>query len=949
MKQVSRPERERLLMDRGWRFHLGDFPQPTAHAGWMKSGNFNFPPLSRNFDDREWRKIDLPHDFVVEGDFVRSIEESTGQHNVAGLVENQSLYASHGSRPPAVGWYRKRFDLTEADRSRRLCIEFDGIARNAKIWLNHHFLGCHTSGYTGFRFDITDIAEEINTLVIRADTTEYEGWFYEGGGIYRHVWLVKHDHVHFAHDGVFVHAKVLSTNTAKVTVDTELCNETDDAFVGCISLTAESHDGRVVARCVSDAFIPAGGSSLFSSRLEVDKPALWSVDSPHMYTLHAELLTTRSSQIGRKSENAKLQQIDNLSISFGIRSFRFDPDNGFFLNEQPLKLKGVCCHQDHAGVGVALPDRIQEFRIRTLKEMGCNAYRCSHNPPTSELLDTCDRLGMLVIDETRLLGSTPGVLGELEDMVKRDRNHPSVILWSIGNEEHLQGKDSGARMATSMRRLVRSLDPTRPITLAMNGAWGEGASHVVDVQGCNYIKAGNVDEFHKKFPDKPILYTESASTVGTRGVYAKDADKGYVPSYDMTDTLIGWGDTAEENWLHCLERPFISGTFIWTGFDYRGEPTPYAWPCINSHFGILDTCGFPKDNFYYYQSWWSEQDVLHILPHWNWPGREGELIDVWVHSNCDAVELFLNGCSQGCKNVSRGRHLEWKVSYNPGTLLAIGYRKGRSPQEVRVETTGSASAIRLVPDRVKLNSDNEDTALVRVEIIDELGRIVPIADNAVDFTLSSNGRILGVGNGNPSSHDPDKAALRRAFNGLCQVIVQAGDGRKSVVLKAASVGLKSACLTIRTVPSTMRPHVPDLSEAFLPTIQCSALHPAMSDIQSVKAPDAEMIFTTITPGQDGFCEIRNRHGGKHGVCYIRSDVFAPRAGISTLHYGADGPVKVWVNGKVVDCQPCATNPAVDGQYVVKAAWRKGMNTILFALNTNQGKAWGVFCRPQFRT
>lgn len=910
----------------------------------MKSGNFNFPPLARNFDDREWRKVDLPHDFVVEGGFVQSMAEATGERNVAGLVAGQTIYATHGSLPPVVGWYRKRFDLTEADRRRRLCLEFDGIARNARVWLNHHFLGCQPSGYAGFRFDITDIAEEINTLVVRADATEYEGWWYEGGGIYRHAWLVKYDPVHFAHDGVFVHAKVSSPRAAEVTVQTELCNETDAAFDGRLSLVVESPAGRVVARGACDACIPAGGSASLASCLNVENPALWSVDSPRLYTLRAELFARCST-----SGSGSLERIDELAIPFGIRSFRFDPDNGFFLNGQPLKLKGVCCHQDHAGVGVALPDAIQEYRIRRLKEMGCNAYRCSHNPPTPELLDACDRLGMLVMDENRLLGSTPGVLGELEAMVKRDRNHPAVIMWSIGNEEHLQGQESGARMAASMRRRVRSLDPTRPVTLAMHGSWGKGASAVLDVQGCNYIKAGNVDEFHKQFPSQPVVYTESCSTVGTRGIYATDTDKGYVPAYDVKGHLIGWGDPAEENWLHCLKRPFVSGTFVWTGFDYRGEPSPYAWPCISSHFGILDTCGFPKDNYYYYQAWWSDRDVLHILPHWNWPGREGERIAVWVHSNCDAVELFLNGRSQGRKRVRRDRHLEWKVPYRPGALLAKGYRKGRPPQMARVETTGPAAAIRLVPDRAGLNADNEDTALVRVEILDCRGRIVPLADNAVDFTLRTQGRILGVGNGDPSSHEPDKAARRRAFNGLCQVIVQAGNGKAPIILEAASPGLKPARLEIRVVPGALRPHVPDYSEVFLPTIQCSGLHPALADIRRANAPDAGMTFAPITPWQDDFCDIRDRHGGKHGVCYIRSEFLAPRAGPGSLRYGADGPVKVWVNNKVEGCQPGATNPAVDGQYEARVTWQKGVNAIVFALNTNHGKAWGIFCRPQLRT
>jgi beta-galactosidase len=406
---------------------------------------------------------------------------------------------------------------------------------------------------------------------------------------------------------------------------------------------------------------------------------------------------------------------DIYETPFGLRTIRFDADTGFHLNGQPLKLKGTCNHQDHAGVGVAVPDRVQEYRIKQLKEMGCNAYRCAHNPPAPELLDACDRLGMLVMDETRRMESTPEGLAQLESMLLRDRNHPSIILWSLGNEEPIQGTEVAGRIIATMKRLVRRLDPTRPTTIAMNGHWGSPVSQIVDVQGHNYFIHG-YDDFRQQFPDKPVVAAENGSTVCTRGIYANDEERGYVSAYDINHP--DWAFLALDSWKAVAERPWMAGTFVWTGFDYRGEPIPYRWPCINSHFGILDVCGFPKDNFYYYKAWWCDETVLHILPHWNWPGKEGQPIDVWVHSNCDEVELFVNGQNLGCKAMERNGHLEWQVNYAPGVLQAKGYRNGQQVATAERKTTGAPARIVLCPDRATLCADGEDVAMVNVSIVD---------------------------------------------------------------------------------------------------------------------------------------------------------------------------------------------------------------------------------------
>jgi beta-galactosidase len=562
--------------------------------------------------------------------------------------------------------------------------------------------------------------------------------------------------------------------------------------------------GKVVATVeTKPAPIPAWGSATFESQTVIDHPSLWSIEEPNLYRL---LSTVESAGA----------VTDRCETTFGVRTVRFDPDQGLFLNGKPVKIKGTCNHQDHAGVGSALPDRLQSYRIERLKEMGCNGYRTSHNPPTPELLDACDRLGMLVMDETRMMSSSPEGLSELERLVRRDRNHPSVVIWSIGNEEPEQGTPRGARIAASMKRLVRELDPTRLITEAMNGAWGEGLSRIVDVQGFNYAGghaqelADHIDAFHRAFPQQPTVGSETASTVSTRGIYQNDAARGYVSAYDINHPE--WAHTAEHWWSVYDERPFLSGGFAWTGFDYRGEPTPYRWPCISSHFGILDTCGFPKDNFFYYQAWWGSKPVLHLFPHWDWSGREGQEIDVWCHTNLDSVELFLNGASLGTKPVKRNSHVEWKVKYAPGAIEARGAKNGQVVLTDKRETTGAPAKLVLRPDRGQISADGEDVSVIIVAIADAQGRTAPTASNEVSFKTSGPGRVIGVGNGDPSCHEADTPASptearRSAFNGLCMAIVQTLKQPGEIRVEASSAGLETATVVIQAEIAKIRPAV----------------------------------------------------------------------------------------------------------------------------------------------
>ncbi|MGH9654147.1 MAG: beta-galactosidase GalA [Bryobacteraceae bacterium] len=792
---VKQPElnlhpRGKLLLDFGWRFRLGDADDEAkdlnfgARQTFAKAGRV-VSAARVHYDDSSWRQVDLPHDWAVELPFVDDPQlESHGYH---------PLSRKHPAT--SIGWYRRVFEIPAADRGKRLAVEFDGVFRNAMVLLNGNYLGTNFSGYAPCHFDITDFVKygKPNALVLRVDATLEEGWFYEGAGIYRHVWLTKTNPVHVAHWGTFVRSGPDSSPGALV-IETELENEQSKA-AGCrIQSTILDAQGNRIANASSDpAQLKPWSNRKFVQQLTVDSPNLWSPDSPHLYRLLTEMESGGAVQ-------------DRYVTSFGIRTTKFDPDHGFFLNGKPLKIKGTCNHQDHAGLGSALPDRVQYYRIQRLKEMGSNAYRTSHNAPTPELLEACDRLGMLVMDETRMMESSPEGLSQLSRLVRRDRNHPSVFIWSLANEEPEQGSERGARIVTSMKRLARRLDPSRPVTAAMNNDWGMGISGVVDVQGFNY-NLGKIDAFHKKFPHQPTVGTETASTVCTRGIYKNDKEKGYVSAYDKN--YPPWASTAEQWWNVYAVRAFLSGGFAWTGFDYRGEPTPYSWPCINSHFGIMDTCGFAKDNFYYYKAWWGAGPVLHLFPHWNWTGKEGQGIEVWCHTNLQRVELFLNGKSLGFRDVKPRSHVQWTVPYTPGKLEAKGYRDGKLVLTAVRETTGAPAKIVLHHDRkaAQMAADGEDAMRIAVEVQDAQGRIMPTAGNEISFDVSGSGKLIGVGNGDPSCHESDKGSKRSAFNGLCMAIVQASKQPGALRLTASADRLASASLTIDCVKTAPRPSV----------------------------------------------------------------------------------------------------------------------------------------------
>jgi len=788
--------REQLLFDFGWKFQFGHGTDPARDLGFgngqgdfAKTGDFAFS--KSGFDDSKWRALNLPHDWAVELPFV-----------------HDDVQMSHGYKPvgrrypeTSVGWYRREFEIPASDLGRRIAVEFNGAFRDVLIFVNGCFIGRNDHGYAPFSLDLTDFLKYggKNYIVARVDASFGDGWFYEGAGIYRHVWLTKSDALHLGHLESYVRTEV-GSHSAQLKLATVVENQGKQAESAKVTWKIQDAAGKTVATAESAAqTIEADGSAKFAATAKLDAPLLWSVDEPNLYSA---IVTVETGGKARDAER----------VNFGVRTAVFDADKGFFLNGKPLKIQGTCNHHDHAGVGAALPDRLQAFRLDVLRAMGCNAVRTSHNMPTPEWVESCDRAGIMMMCEARQMSSSSEGLAQLEAMIKRYRNSPSIILWSVGNEEwQLQDSmaEQGAHIAETLVRRCHELDPTRVVSAAVNGDNEKGVSDAFDIIGFNY-GLNRPDNFHKEHPKRPIYGSETASAVSTRGVYSTDPLRNTVSAYDVNNP--GWGEQAEEWWKFYATRDWEAGGFAWTGFDYRGEPTPYGWPSINSQFGIIDMCGFPKDTFYYYKAWWGTEPVLHLFPHWNFEGKEGETIPVWVHSNLDEVELFVNGKSQGSQKVSRLGHVEWKVKYEPGVIEARGSKDGKVALTEKRETTGLAAAIRLTVDRAEIDADGEDVAILTVEVLDKEGRPVPTASNLISFKVSGAGALIGVGNGDPNCQESDKDPKRSLFNGLAQVIVQSTREPGEIHIEAVKEGwdgpeLTPAKLVVVTKKVQLRPSV----------------------------------------------------------------------------------------------------------------------------------------------
>lgn len=761
-------QRITTCMDEGWKFHFGNAADPakdfgcgTEYFNYLTKANsiHNEGPYSEKFkEDDTWKDVDLPHDFVVDLPFAREASHSHG-------------YKTVGYKYPetSVGWYRKTFTVAKEDEGKHFELLFDGIFRDSRVWVNGFYCGGERSGYLSQNYDITDYLNYggDNIICVRADATLEEGWFYEGGGIYRHTWLTRTEPLHIEQNGLTITSKFSNGNYDKaiISVFADIKNsshETQQYYVRYTILDAMGGCVTSGNTLKGSGIRPSGESNHASGyNFTINTPHLWSVDTPYLYTMMAEVIVDD-------------EVVDVYKEKFGVREAKFDKDRGFLLNGEVVKLKGVNMHQDHAGVGAGLPDALQVYRIKKLKELGFNAYRASHNPMSPAMLDVCDSLGVLVIDENRLSGISEYEVSSLEKMIKRDKNHPSIILWSCGNEEWgIEWTPKGEKIAATLSDYCHRFDPTRETTFATSS--GPTVVVPVDVAGYNYVMQNPIDSMRTVYPDRKCAGTEETTGCGARSIYYDDHANGYMQSLNrIPDEKDGQMNRIERGWQFYDSRDWTAGCFFWTGFDYRGESNPMVFPATNSQFGILDYCGFPKDEAYYLKSVWTTEPVLHILPHWNLKGHEGEEVSIWAYSNCDEVELSVNGKSLGKQKMPHAGHLEWKTVYKPGKVVATGYKNGKKIITEKIETTGEAVAL-----KTTLTEGEGGVNIYDIDLIDAKGRFVPDAMNQLSVSVTKGSEILGWGNGDPAFQHVERPTERyqksmeiKAFNGHAQVIVK---------------------------------------------------------------------------------------------------------------------------------------------------------------------------------
>ena len=758
----------------------GDDAKENVDAANMLMGNL--PEKAKSAKD--WKKVNLPHDFRVE----------------IGVSDDATNWAQ-GYIPDGIAYYRKAFKVSKSLLGKRIVLEFDGVMRNASFWYNGCFIGDHYSGYTGFQFDVTELTkygdeEGDNVILVRCDTTNgSEGWWYEGGGIYRHTWLTTYENIHVDRWGVFVKPIVEGKN-ANLEIETTVCNETFEEAKYTVRTVITDPTGKEVGIVETEGNLPIYGKETLKSYLNLKDVFLWDCSNPCLYTATTEIFVSG-------------ELVDNYNTTFGIRSIAYT-EQGLLLNGVQTPLYGTCFHQDFVGVGAAIPDAIQNYKIQKIKEIGFNAFRSSHNPATLELLDACDRLGVLVINENRIIETTKHRMEDLEELIKSSRNHPSVFAWSMSNEEIFAGSYQALRILDKMLPFAKNLDDSRLFLSAEAFLSGEMAAkyglELYDVFGMNYAESALNDNQIKKLSSEyagmKFLSTESASWYTTRGIYEDNKERGHCSSYGTRYVMMGGeggpnaGGTAKpwRTWNFYEENPKTGGFFIWTGFDYRGEPTPLKDYQVCSNFGIMDTCGFPKDDCFYYQARMKETPILHIMPHWTWD-KEGDIKVIRLYTNCDEAELFLNGKSLGRKPLEED-WIQFDVEYHPGELLAVGYRGGEIVARDIQRTAGKPVAIHMTADRNVIHGDGMDVACVTVSIVDEHGIIVPNAENNVTFDVSGAGYLLGLGNGDPGCRENDKASSRHAFSGLILALVQSEEQTGKIKVRATSPELEACELVL---------------------------------------------------------------------------------------------------------------------------------------------------------
>jgi len=776
--------RDKELFNNGWSFSLGyagdmakDFSHGTEYFSYVAkilSNNGNEGPVSPSFDDSSWQKVSLPHDWVVDLPFAAEASHSHG-------------YKCVGWRYPAssVGWYRKKFNVPESDRGKRILIEFEGIFRDSEVFCNGIYLGHERSGYASSVYDLTEYLDygADNLITVRVDASLEEGWYYEGAGIYRNVYLHKTGKTAIEPYGVSLKEYRFNPSRTACTVVSEIRVGKVGAERGyLVAQTLLDAEGKSVATAFSD-------SSASVLELEVSSPRLWSVDNPYLYTLRTCLY---------KGDYGIENLLDEYDVRIGIRSADFDPRQGFLLNGYRVELNGCDLHLDHAGVGTGVPDELWRYKLLQLKKYGFNAIRSAHNPASPAMLDLCDELGFLVIDENRMMGTGREHFDLVERMIRRDVNHPSVILWSIGNEEWaVEYGPKGRDIAGRMTDFIHSIDSTRPVTYGNCG--GRDTLPGVDVFGYNYIVQNPIEDFRTRYPDHAAIGTEETTGSGTRGVYVTDADKGRMVSLNrsgvdrdgtngsdsgMQFTPAGHVlNVIERGWKYYSSRPWLGGLFYWTGFDYRGEPSPLSWPATGSQFGILDYCGFPKDEAFYLKSCWVDEPMVYVAPSWGLNTYEGRPVDLWVYSNCDEVQLTLNGKSLGKKSVPRYGHISWPVTYKSGKLVATGLKNGKKIVEQVLETPGMPVSLRVESSKQTLRPDGQDVVVLDFTVLDEKGREVPGAAVALSVSVSSNVRILGWGNGDPAFKVLERPVAGtsgpfsiQTFSGKAQLLLRSVEG-----------------------------------------------------------------------------------------------------------------------------------------------------------------------------
>jgi beta-galactosidase len=796
--------RTRKTFDFGWRFHRGDAPGADRPE----------------FADASWQSVDLPHDWSVEGPF----------------DEKEPAGPCGAYLPTGIGWYRKHFRLSDADRERLHTIEFDGIFENSEVWINGHYLGKRPYGYVPFFYDLTlHLAfDRENVIAVKVDNSRQTNCrWYSGSGIYRHTWLLSTNTIHVAYWSTFVTTPKVSSEAATVQLRTRIANETANSAPCALNTSILDQDGKPVAHSETRHELQGGAEREFVQQMELPRPRLWSPGAPNLYIVRSVL-------------RARDQVIDQYDTTMGIRDLRFDTNQGFLLNGERVKLKGVCLHHDGGCVGAAVPERIWERRLELLREMGCNAIRTSHNPVAAEFLDLCDRLGFLVLNEAFDEWKIPkGQIGpngysnyfdqwferDVQNFVRRDRNHPCIVLWSAGNEVGDQDVPQGHETLTKLLDIFHTEDPTRLVTVGCDHICSEPSAKsarpeflaLLDVVGYNYVdrwrdrreKYYSIDR--QAFPQRRFIGTESEAIGGVRGEYPE------LSLGDAADTLAkvlpGKAIDVEQLWRFVRTYDYVAGDFMWTGIDHLGEA---RWPMKSSSTGVLDTCGFKKDGFYFYQSQWTQKPVLHLFPHWNWRGKEGQVLPVTCYTNCDTVELFLNGRSFGIKGYAFPRpgmerdygiypprakalrttanlHLNWDVPYEPGTLKAVGTKDGQVAATFEISTAGEPFALALSVDRNTIAANRRDVAHLTVQVLDENSRLVPIADNDIAFSVEGEGTLIGVDNGNPRSHEDFKSSHRKAFNGLCLALVRVTGKPGQIRVTAQSPSLRGAAVTLTSL------------------------------------------------------------------------------------------------------------------------------------------------------